>query len=195
MNTSLRRAALTLHGLSQEDRAWVLEQLPISTKRELELLVSELNELGFDADELPAFDAAFAPISMTASNSTVEFKKIDDDVVARIEMCPMSLLVSWINEEAEWVVAQVLEQRAWSWTNACLQQIDIDKRNRLSRMRQDIRKVPPLVGIRLLKRLSEHLASKPLMSNDWARLHTVDPAPADFMSEVKRWLRSFTRRG
>lgn len=195
MNTSLRRAALTLHGLSQEDRVWVLEQLPVSTKRELELLISELNQLGFDAGELPKFDATFDAISLGASNSAIEPKKIDENAISRIEKCPMPLLVSWINGEAEWVVAQVLEQRAWSWSDACLQQIDIEKRNRLSRMRQDIRKVPPLLGARLVKRLAAHLESKPLVASDLARLHTVDSTRENVMSEVKRWLRSFIRRG
>jgi hypothetical protein len=45
-----RQAALTLHGLQPEDRAWVLDALPPQQRTALEPLLRELEELGIPGD-------------------------------------------------------------------------------------------------------------------------------------------------
>lgn len=46
----MRRAALTLHALHGDDRAWVLGQLRGPQRNELEALLAELTELGIPRD-------------------------------------------------------------------------------------------------------------------------------------------------
>lgn len=45
-----RRAALTLHALSIQDREWLLEQLPAADRSSLRGLLAELRELGIPAE-------------------------------------------------------------------------------------------------------------------------------------------------
>ncbi len=46
----LRRGALALHALSDQDQRWLLARLPVARRSELEALVAELQVLGVPAD-------------------------------------------------------------------------------------------------------------------------------------------------
>ena len=48
--SALRRAALTLHALGHDDRAWLLAKLPVSQRDELERLLAELQALGIPVE-------------------------------------------------------------------------------------------------------------------------------------------------
>lgn len=49
-SSGLRRAALALHALGEDDRAWLLERLPAGQQASLRSLLAELSELGMPRD-------------------------------------------------------------------------------------------------------------------------------------------------
>ncbi|MGM9485059.1 hypothetical protein ACS5PN_27970 [Roseateles sp. NT4] len=50
-SSGLRRAALALHALSAEDRAWLLQRLSPAQREALDALLVELKELGIPPDQ------------------------------------------------------------------------------------------------------------------------------------------------
>jgi hypothetical protein len=153
-----------------------------------------LKKLGF-ASEMSEIQAISMPSRREPpAPVTASKEKAVNDVVARIEKCPKSVLIAWMHDETEWLVAQVLAHRQWSWADSCLEKVRADKKERLLRIRRDIRALPPLVAERLLIRLADSLENRVLEGSDIAAFGEVGQPSQKRTSKVGRWLRSFVQR-
>lgn len=72
-----RQAALLLHALGEEDRAWMLAALPQQQRDTLQLLLAELRELGIPRDA-----GLLAPLSAEETSSPLH--DLDDAALAHV---------------------------------------------------------------------------------------------------------------
>lgn len=81
-DTAARRAALTLHALADEDRAWVLARLQPRQRALVEPLLDELRDLGIvvDPHTLPAIDEANA----SPATASCRLERLDRDRIAQV---------------------------------------------------------------------------------------------------------------
>jgi hypothetical protein len=171
-----------------------LARLPEAARPDLETLLAELQALGFASEAWPLLDAAPALANEEPPQAESAVEEIVNDVVTRIERCPLPILVDWVNEEAEWLVAQVLAQRKWSWTDALLEKMRSDKRSRLLKMPREIIMVPGLVSERLLARLADHLEGKAKGVNVMKAADGLGHQDGARTARLRQWLRSFVQR-
>ena len=194
MSPVFRKVALMLHSVSDEDRRWMLARLPESSRHVLTSLVDEIATLGFEPEPtLQALNFSLSAYNSEPVNTPVTEKPEKGSAIEVIDALPVSVLVMWIENEDEWLVAQLLACHEWSWTAECLHSLNEKKRIHLQRVRQDIHLVPTLVKNQLLIQLANHLENEfhnisevTLSNNHFTKVkHTI---------RFRKWLRSFVRR-
>jgi len=112
--SEMKRAALTLHGLTDSDREWVLSQLPDAQSGELRTLVDELRALGFPQDlGLEPDPPPAAPKATSAPAST-------PPVVGKLEQVTPKALYRVLQDESPVLVSTLLEYRGWRWSRGLL---------------------------------------------------------------------------
>ncbi|MES2355362.1 MAG: hypothetical protein V4568_13390 [Pseudomonadota bacterium] len=191
MSTLLRKAAVMLHGVSEQDQAWILDRLPENSRQELEALIGELQELGFDSADCALVDL---PSQRNDVQAPTQVETTAGNAITKIEKCPLPLLIEWGNEEAEWVVAQVLLQRKWSWTVAFLTGIKIDKKNRLEKIRRELAVLSQPMAERLLIRLADYFNVRFFCDDEESAVGDLTMQGSGQPTKVKKWLRSFVQR-
>jgi hypothetical protein len=103
-----RRAALTLHGLSEADRGWMLKQLPAPDQARLGGLLGELRALGMPAD--PALLAGLAERSAAPVSAS-----------AKLRAAPAQRVHAVLAHEPAALIAALLAIEAWPWREAVLE--------------------------------------------------------------------------
>ncbi|GAB3771675.1 hypothetical protein GCM10028796_40920 [Ramlibacter monticola] len=100
------RAALTLHALSGDDRAWVLEALSSQQRSVLKPLLGELDELGIprEADLLRGLAGTGSEAAIPASDA---LQALDDPGVRR--------LANLLAAEPPRLAAALLAAGSWPW--------------------------------------------------------------------------------
>jgi hypothetical protein len=149
---ALRRCALALHGVSEEDRRWLLAKLPADRISELDLLLVELKSLGIAADPATAraalrSTAASAHTVRRPSRTTRSDPKRD-----ALEDTPPGELARVLQHEPPSLIVHVLGMLGRETEEAVLAQINAPKRRQVQELLQTAR---PVAGHR--SRLSEAL--------------------------------------
>ena len=140
-----KRTALYLHGLEQEDRAWILKQLPVEQSLLLVHLIDELKELG-----LPRGNFSYGDISGATKASTEErldtarhIRRLDNievqdlaALVKYIENASMAVLYDVFSKEPLEIISMVLRMRSWSWHVEFVEQFDASRRFQLREVLQ-----------------------------------------------------------
>ena len=122
---ALRRAALTLHALDPQDRAWLLERLPAARRLQLAPLLADLAELGIPADERLVREALAAVRPSTASPGAA------GDAWETLARQSAGTMAQLLKQEPEGLVARLVALRAWPWAEALLQSLDGGARRRV----------------------------------------------------------------
>ena len=117
-----RKAALTLHGLHDADKRWLLKNLPERHQEQLLLMLEELVELG-----IPRHPDLKQPISeLEVEESTPETLPEEEEVVVpepirRLLTAPPEVLLHILNHEPPAVSAAVLLAHDWPWREVLLE--------------------------------------------------------------------------
>lgn len=163
----LRRAALTLHALPEEDRAWMLESLSPADRQILGALLAELDGLGIPSD--PAL--LVPPDSARREDETGRWPEVLDDA-------GIFALNGVLSREPSSVTRALLSIRTWTWRARLLEAMD-------ARMRAEVEAQPVTGATRthfsdaLLEALGTQLDREPR------------PAPA----RTSRWKTPWIRIG
>lgn len=104
-----RRAALMVHALGAEDRAWMLAQLPPPQRAALEPLLDELRDLGIPMDRRTLEQNDEATASPAAS-------------LARLEGRQMGQLARMLEQEAPEIARALLDAGEPAWRGTLLKQ-------------------------------------------------------------------------
>lgn len=113
-----RRAALCLHGLSESDRAWVLQSLPDGQRLELTRLLSELQAMGVPRDKswLPHM-----PGGLNTGKDTRIVVPPGMELVALLEAVPINRVMVLLEGEPDEVIAILLHCHRWNWRQAVIE--------------------------------------------------------------------------
>ena len=130
-----RRAAAVLHTLPEEDRQWLLGELPESERNTLNQLLGELKELGFDAGCTAQPVVTFMP--RVGAGNTTDFSSAADIV----RNAPVRELIALLEHEPSSLIAQVLRIEEWPWKQAFLQGLPHLRRDRIVAM---VDQMPPM---------------------------------------------------
>lgn len=106
-----RQAALTLHAMCVEDRAWVLQALPDTQRLALEALLDELRELG-----IPAQPRLLDSVLMRQPGRVAQ----PSDSLQNLNATGIEALATLLRGEPGMLVARLLRMQAWPWQAAVL---------------------------------------------------------------------------
>ena len=118
--THLREAALALHALESDDRAWLFERLTPAQQRAVAPLLTELAELGIPADAR-LVDEALRHSARSTTRSAQQ----------RIVALEASQAAQLLRGEPASFVACVLGLAAWPWMRAYVEGLDASAHRQL----------------------------------------------------------------
>lgn len=125
----LRKAALYLHGLDEEDRCWLLDALDDDERERMQASLAELDEMGVPSGNawLPELAEAYT-MEVNEEESTQHNTKIE-----AIEKADLSRIMRIFEHEPDSIVALLLKHRVWSWRQAYVGKQYLQKREHLLR--------------------------------------------------------------
>lgn len=150
--TGYRRAAVALHRLEEEDRNWILAELPEPDRKTVTGLLNELNDLGFVPESMPD-DIPVALPSVTAAVEATPAQRISlaaaNDVWAVLEVEPVTL------------IGQVVALQDWPWKDAVVDRLPPQRRQQVLAILNAKPMIAPARKECLINLLSARLAALP----------------------------------
>lgn len=143
--THLREAALALHALEPDDRAWLIERLTPAQQRAVTPLLAELAELAIPADAR-LVDDALRHSARSATRSALQ----------RLSALQPAQAAQLLRGEPAPFVACLLGLAEWPWTREYVASLDASAQRRL----QDAMHDAPPAAAPLRAWLLETLASR-----------------------------------
>jgi len=149
----LRQSALLLHAMQQQDRQWLLDQLPVAQKSQLVSLLDELQTLGIpqSPDLLQtAISQADAAREETAVREEAELDPATRQIRALDRIPPHERAPAWVKlcavfkEEPAGLLAQVIQMHDWSWKEAAMKSLTPRKRARVEELAANSLRGPDL---------------------------------------------------
>ena len=180
MNTAgserLRKAALTLHGLSRRDQAWLLRRLLPAMRTPLQALLGQLRGLGIAPGFAP-HDSALPPVEENTVLDAAEVTLVDAADARRV--------AAVLAHQPEQLQAALLNLHPWRWRADYWHSLSAFQRSRLSELSAVAPRLRPAMHDALLHGLARALSDDadvgpgPGMGADAARLpaarHGVHP--------------------
>ncbi len=173
-----RRAAVALYGLSEVDRRWILDELPVTDRDSLVQYLDELKDLGFDRSNLQGVSGdGFALVT-------------DRDITAtdRLRAATAAQMFDILRDEPTSLIAQFLSIHHWPWAND-FQQFFISARQ------EHIRSALASVNADATERCNFLLESVASRLNEVADMTAVglDEKVGQVLSRIKSLVKSWTR--
>lgn len=117
--TTVRQAALLLHGMTPTDRLWLLDRLPVEQQETLSTLLAELAELGVPSDA----EFVRQAVAMPVPGAPRTFGSLTPTEV--------HALADLLQEEPPMLVAELLAAGPWPWEKSLLNHWDAVKRRQI----------------------------------------------------------------
>lgn len=144
-----RKAALTLHGLSRRDQAWLLRRLLPSMRGPLQSLLGQLRKLGI-APGLQPDDSALPPAEASSGLDAAEVKRVDAADLRRI--------ATVLALQDEPLQAVLLNLHPWRWRAGYWDGLSAFQRSRMAELCAAAPKPRPAMLDALLHCLAQALA-------------------------------------
>ncbi|MGY1490774.1 hypothetical protein ACW4YW_15315 [Methylobacillus pratensis] len=173
-----RRLVLKLHTLHEEDRAWLLGQLPQEERIELQALLNELSELGIQLEPEDIEQIYSQPVAKTQAE--LEADAADIQVINRATLSQIDIV---FDGEPAVLMHHLLAMYPWTWKG------DWQERRREMGLSPDTKAVQPTQAVQraLLKAVAEQLRSQELLFEQPSLVSTQQSLQANG-SEWKRFL-------
>lgn len=132
----VRRTALVLYSLSEQDRTWLLERLPASTRTVLAPLLQELRELGFptQSDLLPSLVPPLDASHAAAKASDAEIQE-SAQPIAQLSLSPPRAIQAVLCNERDDFIAEILCLAVWPWEASVLAQMPVQRQLRIGKLK------------------------------------------------------------
>lgn len=134
-SAGMRQTALLLHGMSAEDCAWLLEQLPQYQSASLKVLLDELHQLGIPCDVELLNQAITAPLAANAKTPDIlpvgTQPGAYEHNIALLDNANAQSVFECLKSEPALLVGKLLKIKPWPWHNELLDQIGIVKRRQI----------------------------------------------------------------
>lgn len=208
----VRRAALYIHGVSEQDQRWLLERLSDAERRVLTPLLEELSQLGIPKEgfeisgdvlsgkalQVERKDSEVRPPSISVSGvdrSFVVAEVSETDQILFLEETSVSILRRALEDEPIELLACILDFHPWKWRLIFVDHFDANRRFQL-RERLDNKALsvsstlPNKFRSALLRALCERVQT---LEMNAVIPELVDHEREDEPSLFRRFLRFFVR--
>lgn len=165
-----RQAAVALHGLNQDDQAWLLGELDAGQRDTLGGLIRELDELGFA--KAPALKDAACEAGAVPAAGPLEV----------LACAPVDDLLAALEREPVLLVAQLLRAGDWPWTEAYIAALAAPRRAAVRAAMDGVAAAPARDCF-----LIEQLAARIGRRNGATQVQAA--APLSFAERIRRWIR------
>ena len=181
-----RRAALLLHTVCADDRAWLLAQLPAEERRVMEPLLAELRELNIPADRDLLAEVADAEGGALPPPNAGTLASADPALVAKV-----------LAGEPLALVARVFALGPWSWSGAVLATLSPMRREQLrdrlaAAQRPDASQPRSLLDSRLIELIEARVLEAARDAKALPRRASSRTAPGSAI--VPAWMRRWLAR-
>lgn len=129
----LRQAALCLHGLNEQDRKWLLKQLPPMHRNALKQMLRELNEIGVPQGQ------SWVPTVKQRIEEHDPGEHFSDTALRMlkiIDSASLSQIKQVLLDEPETVLGFIFSIYKWSWTEEVLGALNVKKRKAVEQVIQ-----------------------------------------------------------
>ena len=117
--SQIKKAALFLKNLAEEDRAWFVDKMKSDELNNHESILTELELL----DTVKLSDT----LSEHLSNFIVK-ETVDLEVLIAIDSTKLTTIVNILELEPDWIKAQLLSAHSWTWRKKYFKKIGAFKR-------------------------------------------------------------------
>ncbi|MFZ6646134.1 hypothetical protein ACO0LO_10485 [Undibacterium sp. TJN25] len=107
-----RQAAVALHGLSRQDKDWILNELPSGDRELLQQYLDELEELGFSNEDASGYDFA-EQLAFTAPKGALS-------AIEHLRTASSMQMFQILEGEPASLIGRVLAIEGWNWADACV---------------------------------------------------------------------------
>ena len=145
----LRKAALTLHGLSRQDQVWLLRRLLPAMRMPLQALLRQLRGLGIAPDMAPN-DSTLPPAEENIGLDAAEVTLVDGAGARRV--------ATVLAHQPEQLQAVLLMLRPWQWRADYWHSLSAFQRSRMSELWVVAPKLSPAMLDALLHGLAQALS-------------------------------------
>jgi len=145
----LRKAALTLHGLSRRDQVWLLRRLLPAMRTPLQALLGQLRRLGIAPDIAPD-DSALPPVE--------ENVELDAAEVTLVDSANARWVATVLAHQPEQLQAALLMLRPWQWRADYWHSLSAFQRSRITEFWAVAPKLSPTMLDALLHGLAQALS-------------------------------------
>lgn len=182
--TGYRKAAVALHGLHEEDRRWVLAELPEADRSTLVTYLDELKALGFTGEA--TVERNTHPVKSISPQQPVDF--IRDASAAEMHAI--------LDSEPSSLVAQVLAIENWRWKTSFMQMCSPMRQDRIRAALSPVQTSAParrqfligIIGNRIKENRTATVVDHPARSGRKAA-DAMKQALSSFLHRVKTWKR------
>jgi hypothetical protein len=146
----LRKAALTLANLHEQDRAWLMGRLEAGERERLAPLLGELGELGLSLDP--------QSLRRAVGGKAEERKEEPRDPRRLLASAAPAALAQALEPEPDWLIALVLRVRSWPWRAEVLALLGAERRMRIEKLGRTAPEIRPRMMEEMLSAIEARLA-------------------------------------
>jgi hypothetical protein len=145
----LRKAALTLANLHEQDRAWLMGRLEAGERARVAPLLAELNELGLSLDP-----QSLAQVIEGKAGGRGEGRR--DEARPLASAAPRAVAEA-LEGEPDWLIALVLRGRSGPWRTEVLALLGAERRVRIEKLGRTAPEVGPRMMATMLSAIEARL--------------------------------------
>lgn len=176
-----RRAAVALHGLHEEDRRWVLAQLPEEDCSTLSAYLDELKALGFDQKSSVSIGGGSTLGNVGAPAQPIE----------RLQAATAEQMFHVLNSEPSSLIAGLLSIRDWTWGHSFLQMLPPARREYIRNAMNGMPSQAPGRTQYLIEACADRMPSG--QNIDQLRAMTLSGSSKPFSLLKKKWVKLWNR--
>lgn len=171
MSEGYKRAALSVHGLAEADRQWLLSRLPAAEGEALQHLIGELS-----SPRMRRLAGWRQVLAGGLRANKPETKQSIKNAEGTIEAASAQEVRDLLEQEPDWVIAVILAHRTWPWTIGYLASIEQHRRLSIARYVKDVDVLKPTLRDTIVGLLESELrvtSTKPAQSRNGARFDEI----------------------
>jgi hypothetical protein len=171
MSEGYKRAALSIYGLADADRQWLLSRLPAAEGEALQNLIGEISSRGLQ--RISGWRQLIAGGLRANKSGTTQSAAHGEGA---IEAASAQEIRDALEQEPDWVIAVIMAHRTWPWTAEYLTAIEQHRRLSIARYVKDVEALKPTLRdtiVELLETKLRRTATKLAQSSKGAHFDNI----------------------
>ena len=136
MTSAIRKAALCLHSLNNEDKDWLLSRLPEPSQNRIKYLLSELKEIGVPKNQDWLKDLGLSSYNQSTVNNGACDRA--DNISLKLNTANAKYIYTALEHEHDEVIAIILSYSNWHWKSKVLKRFKKSRRMNIFALQKDV---------------------------------------------------------